>query len=173
MKNFGNFSEKVDILISRDCWMRRLDPTFPLTLMRSGERMVQLSIIASIRKAIAGKLRCYSWKNFRTPLLKLTCYCDLFRLALRVLSLLFSISGQSKTLEEFANAPTLEEQRRLYEKSIRPVLVSGTFVKLVLSNPIFLWNSLGVPMNQLAVLTKETSKPPPRRAPKISRFSLT
>lgn len=75
-----------------------------------------------------------------------------------MLSLLFSISGKSAKLEEFANAPTLEVQRRLYEKNIRPVLVNGTFVKLVLSNPIFLWNSLGVPMNQLAVLTKETSE---------------
>jgi betaine lipid synthase len=72
--------------------------------------------------------------------------------------MLFTINGQSSKLEQFANAPTLEEQRRLYEKNIRPVLVSGTFVKLVLSNPIFLWNSLGVPMNQLAVLTKETSE---------------
>lgn len=75
-----------------------------------------------------------------------------------MLSLLFTLSGKSAKLEQFANASTLEEQRRLYESTIRPVLVSGTFVKLVLSNPIFLWNSLGVPMNQLAVLTKETSK---------------
>ena len=75
-----------------------------------------------------------------------------------MLSLLFSISGQSHKIDEFANAPTLEHQRRLYETAIRPVLVGGIFVKLILSNPIFLWNSLGVPMNQLAVLAKETSK---------------
>lgn len=76
--------------------------------------------------------------------------------ALRVLSTIFAMHGKSKQLDAFANASTLEKQRELYESTIRPVLLSGSFVKLVLSNPIFLWNSLGVPMNQLNIFLNET-----------------
>lgn len=76
--------------------------------------------------------------------------------ALRVLCTIFAMHGKSRQLDAFANAPSLEEQRKLWEKSIRPVLLSGSFVKLVLSNPIFLWNSLGVPMNQLNIFLNET-----------------
>jgi betaine lipid synthase len=78
------------------------------------------------------------------------------RWALRVLSTIFALHGKSSQLDAFANAPTLERQRELYEQTVRPVLLSGTFVKLVLSNPIFLWNSLGVPMNQLNIFLNET-----------------
>lgn len=77
--------------------------------------------------------------------------------ALRVLSYIFTLHGKASQLEAFANASTLREQRDLYEKSIRPVILSGSFVKLVLSNPVFLWNSLGVPMNQLSIFLNETS----------------
>ena len=72
--------------------------------------------------------------------------------------MLFAIRGQSSHLLALAQAATLEEQRQIYEKDIRPVVLSGFFVKLLLSNPVFLWNSLGVPMNQLAMLTTESSE---------------
>lgn len=65
--------------------------------------------------------------------------------------------GKSSTLEAFANAPTLEDQVKIYEKSIRPVLLSGWLVRCVLSNPLFLWNALGVPMAQLSMITSESS----------------
>ena len=76
--------------------------------------------------------------------------------ALRVLAIIFKMHGKADRLDAFANAPTLDAQRELYESQIRPVLLSGSFVKLVLSNPVFLWNSLGVPMNQLSIFLKET-----------------
>lgn len=77
--------------------------------------------------------------------------------ALRILHTLFSVLGKSKKLAAFANAPTLEMQREIYERDIRPVILSGSLVRLVLSNPAFLWNALGVPMNQMAIFMKETS----------------
>lgn len=78
-------------------------------------------------------------------------------LALRILNMIFKLRGSADKLHALANAETLAEQREIYEKSIRPVLLSGAFVKFILSNPAVLWNGLGVPMNQLACLTKETS----------------
>lgn len=55
------------------------------------------------------------------------------RLALRILSVVFAATGQSAKLKQFANASTLDEQQDIYEKNIRPVLVSGVFVKVCLS----------------------------------------
>lgn len=80
------------------------------------------------------------------------------RWALRILNTIFAMRGQTADLTAFAEAETLAEQRRIYDKKIRPVLLSGSFVKLILSNPVFLWNSLGVPMNQLAMLQNESSE---------------
>lgn len=154
MKSFGSFSETAAIPTSGVYWTKKLGPISPRTLMLSGGQMQMRLTSASTRKGTVGKHSRSPWGRINVADAGLRHE----RLALRVLSLLFTISGKSAELEKFANAPTLEEQRRLYEKSIRPVLVSGSFVKLVLSNPIFLWNSLGVPMNQLAVLAKETSE---------------
>ena len=67
----------------------------------------------------------------------------------RVLSTLLGFKSQIKTLLE---AKTINEQREIYNKSIRPVLMSRIFSYFVVAQEKFLWAALGVPHNQLAML---------------------
>ena len=54
-------------------------------------------------------------------------------------------------------AEDLNEQRRIWNQKIRPVLLSGFLRKIIFANPAFMWNALGVPMNQAQVFLQETS----------------
>lgn len=54
-------------------------------------------------------------------------------------------------------AQDLNEQRRIWNQKIRPVLLSGFLRKVIFANPAFMWNALGVPMNQANVFLKETT----------------
>jgi len=62
-------------------------------------------------------------------------------------------------------ATDLDEQRRLWNAKIRPVLLSSTLTKLFFSNPVFLWNALG-PSTSLFLVTSSVAESCPscRRA---------
>ena len=66
-------------------------------------------------------------------------------------------SRPAQEVKEFCNAPTLAEQRKIWDTKLRPVFLSKWIVKLFLSNSAFLWNALGVPMNQAQVFLQETT----------------
>ncbi|GAA5888436.1 hypothetical protein JCM6882_008619 [Rhodosporidiobolus microsporus] len=77
--------------------------------------------------------------------------------ALRIASWALKLAGVSNSAHKMCTASTLEEQRSIWQKKIRPVLLSGFMTRFVLANPVFLWNALGVPVNQLKVFLKDTS----------------
>ncbi|KAJ3558112.1 hypothetical protein NM688_g1112 [Phlebia brevispora] len=55
----------------------------------------------------------------------------------------------------FVEAQTVEEQGRIWDKHLKPVLLAPWIAKLFFSNPVFLWNALGVPINQMNCFLKE------------------
>lgn len=75
--------------------------------------------------------------------------------ALRLAQALFSMYGLQDQVDKFVNATTLEEQTEIWDRSLRKAIMGGWLIKLVLCNPIFLWNSLGVPMNQASMFMNE------------------
>ncbi|ORY85942.1 hypothetical protein BCR35DRAFT_302535 [Leucosporidium creatinivorum] len=77
--------------------------------------------------------------------------------ALRLAKFAIAFGGISKEVKAFCKAPTLAEQTAIWEKKLRPVLLSKWITKLFLANPAFLWNALGVPTNQAQVFLSETT----------------
>ncbi|EKM51071.1 uncharacterized protein PHACADRAFT_165696 [Phanerochaete carnosa HHB-10118-sp] len=67
----------------------------------------------------------------------------------------FRLGGVRRWVARMADAETVEEQGRIWDEHLRPVLLSPWFDKLCLTNPIFLWNALGVPRNQMNCFLKE------------------
>lgn len=74
------------------------------------------------------------------------------RWALRLARYVFKITGLSSKVEELCNAKTLNEQKEIWNTSIRPVLYSAIVGKIFVGNPVFLWKALGVPANQAAMM---------------------
>ncbi|KAK4052298.1 hypothetical protein OIO90_004379 [Microbotryomycetes sp. JL221] len=77
--------------------------------------------------------------------------------ALRLAKYAFFIGGIRKEVHKFCSAKTQEEQADIWRNKLRPVLLSKLITKVFLSNPAFLWNALGVPLNQASVFLKETT----------------
>lgn len=77
-------------------------------------------------------------------------------LALRFARLLFKVTGTAKHARAICSAKTITEQVEIYEKHIRPILLNP-LVAMFLRTPMFCWNALGVPMNQLDMLLREGS----------------
>ena len=74
------------------------------------------------------------------------------RWALRLAKYVFKVTGLTSKVEELCNAKTMNEQREIWESSIRPVLFNFAVGKLFVGNPVFLWKALGVPANQAAMM---------------------
>lgn len=82
-----------------------------------------------------------------------------------VTSILATLMGLRGTVDRFCNAPTLEEQRRIWDsnwlvkiftKSPKAVLsVVCAFVQLVFLNKAVMWFGGGVPPKQLELITKD------------------
>lgn len=77
--------------------------------------------------------------------------------ALRLSAWALSLTGLRGSAHKMCTAKDLNEQRRIWNQKIRPVLLSGFLRKIIFANPAFMWNALGVPMNQAQVFLKETS----------------
>ncbi|KAK4048434.1 hypothetical protein OIV83_004780 [Microbotryomycetes sp. JL201] len=77
--------------------------------------------------------------------------------ALRLAKYAFFVGGIRKDVRAFCAAKTQEEQAEIWHSKLRPVLLSKFITKIFLSNPAFLWNALGVPLNQASVFLKETT----------------
>lgn len=74
------------------------------------------------------------------------------RHALRVLRWTASLLRCRTAIRQFVTAASLPEQVHTWEALLRPALLSPLLCKLVVSQESFLWNALGVPKNQLAMI---------------------
>ncbi|QRW21732.1 betaine lipid synthase [Rhizoctonia solani] len=77
--------------------------------------------------------------------------------ALRITQWVLALGGVLEDAKRMCDVDTIEEQARIWREKLRPVLLSNWFVKLVLNNPAFLWNALGVPLAQRRAFLNEGS----------------
>ncbi|PPR00108.1 hypothetical protein CVT24_008964 [Panaeolus cyanescens] len=75
-------------------------------------------------------------------------------LALRLAQWVFWLAGVSGDVKRMCEAETLEEQEQIWSKKLKPVLLNGLLVR-ILNSPVFLWNALGVPINQRQMFLNE------------------
>ncbi|KAG0229869.1 hypothetical protein BGW41_002858 [Actinomortierella wolfii] len=78
-------------------------------------------------------------------------------LALVVYKWLIAAKGLQSTMDEMSTTDSTETQRRLWEETIKPATMPAWLVNWVLSHPAFLWNALGVPINQMKMILDEGS----------------
>ncbi|GMF08540.1 unnamed protein product [[Candida] boidinii] len=74
------------------------------------------------------------------------------RWALRLARYVFRICGVTEYIEKLCSATTMEEQKQIWDKKIKPTLFNPIVSKLLVGNPLFLWKALGVPANQAAMM---------------------
>lgn len=74
------------------------------------------------------------------------------RHAIRVFRVLTTVLGLRSEVKALIAAKTLNEQREIYQRKIRPVILSRILSYLIVGREKFLWAALGVPRNQLAML---------------------
>ncbi|KAF7315360.1 hypothetical protein MIND_00050600 [Mycena indigotica] len=77
--------------------------------------------------------------------------------ALRLASWIFRLAGVTKDIQALCNAENLQQQQDIWQQKLRPVLLNPVVVSFVVRNPVFLWNALGVPVNQTRMLLDEGS----------------
>ncbi|QRV79652.1 betaine lipid synthase [Ceratobasidium sp. AG-Ba] len=77
--------------------------------------------------------------------------------ALRVTKWALWLGGVLNDARRMCQVDTIEEQERIWNQKLRPVLLNNWFVRLVLNNPAFLWNALGVPLAQRRAFLNEGS----------------
>ncbi|CBQ70562.1 related to Betaine lipid synthase [Sporisorium reilianum SRZ2] len=75
--------------------------------------------------------------------------------ALRLAKLAFTVTGVRKWVEKMCTANSVEEQQDVWNRKLRSTLINKPLIRLFLSNPAFLWNALGVPMNQYQIFLDE------------------
>ncbi|KAI8342548.1 hypothetical protein BC941DRAFT_459195 [Chlamydoabsidia padenii] len=75
-------------------------------------------------------------------------------LALSIFEWWVRMNGLSKAVQEMCHASTIEEQQAIWTKQIRPSIFSP-MIRKILNNPMFMWNALGVPMNQMNMFLQE------------------
>jgi betaine lipid synthase len=77
------------------------------------------------------------------------------RHALRVFTVMTTMLGLRSEVKALLSAKTLNEQREIYHRRIRPLFMSKILAHLVIAQERFLWAALGVPKNQLAMLESD------------------
>ncbi|KAJ6630276.1 hypothetical protein B0H10DRAFT_1983869 [Mycena sp. CBHHK59/15] len=74
--------------------------------------------------------------------------------ALRIMRIIFGLAGVSGDVAALCDADTLEQQESIWREKLRPVMLNPAVV-LLLRNPVFCWNALGVPLNQRKMLLRD------------------
>lgn len=77
------------------------------------------------------------------------------RHALQLVQWLGKLLGIRKDMLQFASAQTLAEQREIWSKRIRRVLLSRLLAYFVIGSERFLWKALGVPSEQRAMIEED------------------
>ncbi|CAO3579706.1 unnamed protein product [Absidia cylindrospora] len=75
-------------------------------------------------------------------------------LAISIFEWWVRMNGLSNAVQEMCHAATIEEQQAIWLDKIRPSIFSP-MIRKILNNPMFMWNALGVPMNQMNMFLKE------------------
>ncbi|KAI8076787.1 uncharacterized protein BX664DRAFT_367349 [Halteromyces radiatus] len=75
-------------------------------------------------------------------------------LALSIFEWWVRMNGLSKPVHDLCHAATIEEQQAIWLQHIRPAMFSP-MIRKILNNPMFMWNALGVPMNQMNMFLEE------------------
>lgn len=75
-------------------------------------------------------------------------------LALSILEWWIKMQGLGKDIDAMVSAETIEAQKKIWDSKIRPAIFSPMIQK-ILHNPMFMWNALGVPINQMNMFLKE------------------
>ncbi|CAK7903217.1 hypothetical protein CAAN1_16S00606 [[Candida] anglica] len=70
------------------------------------------------------------------------------RWALKLTRWLFVRARLTKEVDQLCNSKTLEEQKSIWERKIKPTIFSPIVGRLLIGNSLFLWKALGVPINQ-------------------------
>ncbi|CAO3568358.1 unnamed protein product [Mortierella alpina] len=78
-------------------------------------------------------------------------------LALRLFKWLLRLKGLSKAAEEITTTDQVSVQEHLWETVIKPSTLPAWLVQRVFAHPAFLWNALGVPINQMNMILREGS----------------
>lgn len=77
--------------------------------------------------------------------------------ALRLAKAVFRLMRVHKDVQAMCQTTSLDEQKRIWDTKVRKAVINETLIRLVLSNPAFLWNALGVPTNQMNMFKNEGS----------------
>lgn len=78
--------------------------------------------------------------------------------ALAIAGWLFRILGMTEDVKQLCAAQTLNEQREIWQRSIKTVLHSKILTWAILGNEKWLWKALGVPPTQRAVIEVDFKK---------------
>jgi betaine lipid synthase len=73
---------------------------------------------------------------------------------IRLGNIAFALGGVSKDVKRLISSSTTVEQDRIWQNRLRPIIMNPV-LKFILGHPIFCWNALGVPRNQLACLLED------------------
>jgi betaine lipid synthase len=77
------------------------------------------------------------------------------RHALQLSQWLFKVVGLQKHVERFCQSETMNEQREIWHKSLRKVLLSRLLAWTVIGNKAWLWKALGVPAAQREMIEQD------------------
>ena len=77
------------------------------------------------------------------------------RHALQLAQWLFKVVGLQQQVERFCASQTMNEQREIWHKSIRKVLLSRLLAWTVVGNKAWLWKALGVPNAQREMIEQD------------------
>ena len=80
------------------------------------------------------------------------------RHALVLLRRLFKLLGLQEEVKRMCEAPTLNEQREIWQRSLRKVILSRLLSWMVVSSEAWLWKALGVPPQQRDVIERDYQK---------------
>ncbi|KAF2097909.1 betaine lipid synthase [Rhizodiscina lignyota] len=77
------------------------------------------------------------------------------RHALQLAKWLFRAFGMRNEVKALCEAQTLNEQREIWNRSLRKVLLNRTLSRLIVGKEKWLWKALGVPTNQRALIVQD------------------
>ena len=87
------------------------------------------------------------------------------RHALRLVAWLGSLLGVRNDMRRLCEAQTMNEQREIWQKRVRKVLLSQLLAYFVVGSERFLWKALGVPGEQRAMIEEDYKRQTDRPAP--------
>jgi len=80
------------------------------------------------------------------------------RHAIKLTRWIFRMLGLESEVKRLCAAPTLAEQREIWQTSIRRIILSQTLSRAILSNEKWMWKALGVPAEQRDMITFDYAK---------------